>query len=52
MLVPRSHTLVGARAISIAGANCWNALSEDTRVANTVNTFKNRYWREQCSQDV
>ena len=52
MLVPRSRTLVGARAISIVGPNCWNGLSEDTRVANTVNTFKNRYWREQDIQYV
>ena len=46
MVVPRSRTLVGAKAISVSDPNCWKGIPEDARVANTVITFKNRYWRE------
>ena len=46
MLVPRCRTLVGAKAISVTGPNCWNGLPDNVRGSNTVATFKNRYWRE------
>lgn len=44
LVVPRTRTLMGSRAISVVGPALWNNIPLHVREANTVNTFKNRYW--------
>ena len=45
LVVPRTRTAFGERAISVMGPLTWNNISEHVRSANTVDTFKARYLR-------
>ena len=44
LVIPRTRTMIGGRAISVAGPSLWNNIPLHVRESNTVNTFKNRYW--------
>ena len=43
LVVPRTRTIFGNRAISVIGPVTWNGLSEYVRNGNTIDTFKARY---------
>ena len=45
MVVPQTRTVTGSKAISGCGFVCWNTIPENVSSADTVDTFKNRYWR-------
>ena len=46
LVVPRTRTSFGCRAISVTGPITWNNMTEHVRGANTIDTFKTRYLKE------
>ena len=43
LVVPRTRTVFGTRAISVIGPVTWNMLPIEVRLAKTLDTFKARY---------
>ena len=46
LVVPRTRSTFGERAIAVMGPSVWNGISEHVRAAGTIDTFKARYLRE------
>ena len=45
LVIPRTRTVFGNRAISVVGPVTWNSLLHDVKGANSAETFKSRYLR-------
>ena len=44
LIVPKSRTRYGDRAIVVFGSRIWNLVPEELRALNTVETFAKHYW--------